>query len=212
MKKYFKKEHGVFCALAEVLKQVSADEPIHLDKVAFARYVLLETAQLREEQRRGSSVAAELLPIFDKNFQTLFSKLNGMRRDAEREARGERVSFRVDRAKRSFVLDHPVTATKEQAVVLLEEIDAVLDGSQESDEIRTEIQAIRRDFQLDVGLKEQITELGQFKLRLDRLKYAGRIATQEKKLVPSLAKPALEGVVEKVSPEPPKVVPDSKLL
>ena len=183
VRKHFKKEEGIFSALSKTLKSVRANELLHLDKVAFARYVLHEALQLREDLRTGSPVAAETIQIFDKNFQILFSKLNFMRRDAEREARSERVSYRVDRAKKSFVLDHPVQATKEQAVVLLEEIEAVLDTSQESDEIRAEIQSVRRDFNLDIGLKEEIRNLDDFKERLDRLKYAGRIAVQDKTLI-----------------------------
>jgi hypothetical protein len=191
VRKQFKKEFGVFNALVEVLTQIPASEPIHLDKVAFARYALAETALLREEQRRGSIDAGAHVQEFDKNFQTLFSKLNAMRRDAEREARGDRVSVRVDRAKKSFILDHPMTATKEQAVILLEEIEAVLDSSQESDAIRAEIQGIRRDFQLGIGLKDVIGDLTEFKLRLDRLKYAGRIATQDETTLPAPAKQVL---------------------
>jgi hypothetical protein len=175
----FDKETGVFEAISEVFQSLSTERALHLDKVAFARYVLSEVNRLREDARRNSLPATELVEAFDKNFRALFSKLNAMRRDAEREARGERVSFRVDRAKRSFILDHPVKATKEQAVILLEEVEVVLDDSHESDAIRTEIQALRRDFHFDIGLKEEIADFDGFKQRLERLKYAGRLATQE---------------------------------
>ena len=175
----YQKDEGVFKALSKVFSGIPAPQPLHLDKVAFARHVLEETARLRLEQASNSVDAAELIGAFDKNFSALFTKLNAMKRDAEREARGERVSFRVERAKKAFIMDHPLTATKEQVVILLEEIEAVLDSSQESDEIRTEIQSVRRDFKLDIGLKEDVSDIATFKERLERLKYAGRIASQD---------------------------------
>lgn len=64
--------------------------------------------------------------------------------------------------------------------MLLEDLEAVLDDdSKESDEAKREIQAIRRDFQLkeNGNLTEEPYET--FRERLERLKYAGRLSTQE---------------------------------
>lgn len=108
----------------------------------------------------------------------LFRKLRRMQRDAERELSGDRVSRRVDRAKNSFLRDHPDEAKREQALVLLEEIEAALDSSLESEAVVIGLQRLRRDFRLDVDVTEPIQDYAQFRNRLDSIKYLGRLVTQ----------------------------------
>ncbi|MGD9689482.1 MAG: ATP-dependent endonuclease [Phycisphaerales bacterium] len=200
----FNPARGVFEALAGVFAGVRDERP-HLDKVGFARSVLEVTQSLRINGASGNMDAKALVESFDHNFRGLFAKLNHMRRDAERESRGDRVSSRVERAKRSFVLDHPKIATKEQAALLLEDIEAVLDQTFESDEVRNHVQRLRREFQLDVNLTEPIGDLAAFKEQLERLRYAGRLATQERMSETSTA-PIPGPVTSVVEPkgEPPK--------
>ena len=102
-----------------------------------------------------------------------------MQRDAERELTTERVSRRVERAKQSFFQDHPDGARREHAFVLFEEIEASLDGSQESDHIRAELSGLRRDFKVEDDVTEPIPDYDRFLERLEKLTYAGRLATQE---------------------------------
>ncbi len=196
----FNPARGVFEALADVFASARDERP-HLDKVGFARCVLHVVQNLRVNAASGNTDAKALVESFDRNFRSLFAKLNHMRRDAERESRGDRVSSRVERAKRSFVLDHPKTATKEQAAMLLEDIEAVLDQTFESDEVRNQVQRLRREFQLDINLTEPIRDLATFKEQLERLRYAGRLATQERigeasTAVPSKVTPIVEPTVE----------------
>ena len=94
-------------------------------------------------------------------------------------SRLQRVSRRVERAKQSFLQDHPVEARREHAFVLLEEIEASLDGSQESDHIRAELSGLRRDFKVEDDVTESVPDYTQFRDRLEKLTYAGRLATQE---------------------------------
>jgi energy-coupling factor transporter ATP-binding protein EcfA2 len=176
----FDRSKGIFPSFEAAFEAAHPNRP-HLDKVGFARFVLEEVATMRELASKGDQKASENVNLFDINFKALFSRLNRMRRDAERESRGERVSNRVERAKRSFILDHAEVATREQAAILLEDIEAVLDKTLESDEIRNEVQRLRREFQLDVDLKERISDLAKFKQQLERLKYAGRLKTQDSK-------------------------------
>jgi predicted ATP-dependent endonuclease of OLD family len=186
VRKALVQEKGIFPALEEAFAAAHPDKP-HLDKVGFARFVPQEATVLRELAKSGNQDAIQSMERFDANFRALFSSLNHMRRDAERESRGERVSSRVERAKRSFVLDHPTSASKEQAAILLEDIEAVLDKTLESDQIRNEVQRLRREFKLDVDLTEQISDLPAFRHQLERLKYAGRLATQEHRAAAAVA-------------------------
>jgi hypothetical protein len=174
----YRAQDGLYPALAGTFSAAHPNQP-HLDKVGFARFVLDEVVSLRGLAGQGDDEAGRAVDSFDRTFKALFSRLNQMRRDAERESRGERVSSRVERAKRSFILDHPTSATREHAAILLEDIEAVLDKTLESDEIRNEVQRLRRDFQLDVDPKEPVADLEAFKQQLERLKDAGRLASQE---------------------------------
>lgn len=172
------KSNGLFALLQDAFANAREDEP-HLDKVGFARCVIEHVSELRRRAAAGDVEADDLVKKFDKNFRAVFVKLNSMKRDAERESRGERVANRVERAKRSFVLDNPLTATRERGALLLEEIEAVLDQTMESDEIRSQIQGLRRDYQLDINLTEHLPDLRKFIESLERLRYAGRLATQQ---------------------------------
>jgi hypothetical protein len=103
-----------------------------------------------------------------------------MQRLAERELLGERVSYRVERAKESFLRDHPKGAKREEAALLLEDLNAALDDSSQSDQAKLEINGLRRDFSLETDVTKPIEDYGKFRETLERVKYAGRLAAQEK--------------------------------
>ncbi len=54
-----------------------------------------------------------------------------------------------------------------------------MDNSLEGDEIRTQIHGLRREFKIDDDLTEPVPDYEDFKQRLEHLKYAGRLASQE---------------------------------
>jgi predicted ATPase len=143
----------------------------HLDKVAFARCVIDD---VRAPDRDGPEVEN-----FESNFRLLFRELGKRVRDSERERNSERASRRVDRAIKGFLRDHPLSARGEDVHLLIDEIDAALDDSAESDTVRVALQAIRRDYVRDDDLTHNITGYEGFKDRLTRVKYAGRLASHE---------------------------------
>jgi predicted ATPase len=150
----------------------------HIEKVGFARLVIEAVHELAAQPDSASQNGSSPLAKFESNLRLLFRQLRRMQRDAERELTGDRVSRRVDRAKNSFLRDHPEEAKREHALVLLEEIEAALDGSLESDEVLIGLQRLRRDFHLDVDVTEPIQEYSRFRDRLDSIKYLGRLVTQ----------------------------------
>ena len=172
---HYKESVSLFDAIAHALTAIDAD--LHIEKVGFARLVV--DVVLDFATKEADAKNREAAQAFESNMKALFKKLRQMQRDAERELTTERVSRRVERAKQSFLQDHPDEARREHAFVLLEEIEASLDNSQESDHIRAEISGLRRDFKVEDDVTEPVPNYGQFKDRLDKLKYAGRLATQE---------------------------------
>lgn len=134
----------------------------HLDKVGFARAVI--------ETLRHDTDGAEAETI-DANFRDLFAELGRRQRQAVREITTEKTSAKVKRLKRSFMLDHPNTATREQGLLLLEEIDANLDGSVDAEALRSTMRGIRRAHKLDDDPTEPIKDYVAFRDALEVLAY-----------------------------------------
>lgn len=170
---------GIFKAIEDCLRTI--DPQLHIEKIGFARAVI-ETVIRLAAQPKDDPAVATILSAFATNMKALFQRLRQMQRQAERELTSERVSARVTRAKASFLQDHATGAKREHAFVLFEEIEAALDSSEEADQIRLELQALRRDFRIDDDLTEAIEEYGLFCERLERVQYAGRLATQDQTL------------------------------
>ena len=170
---------GVFHAIERSLKKIDAD--LHIEKIGFARAVIETVAELAVQQAKDAE-AATSLRTFETNLKTLFRRLRQMQRDAERELTSERVSARVNRAKTAFLQDRATGAKREHAFVLFEEVENALDNSVEADQIRMELQALRRDFKIDDDPSEPIENYDQFRERLERMRYAGRLATQSSTL------------------------------
>ena len=166
---------GVFKAIQKCLTAIDAE--LHIEKIGFARAVIETILDLRKAEPNDLQ-AVTALREFEGNMKTLFRKLSQMQRDAERELTSERVSARINRAKSSFLQDHPATSKREHVVVLFEDIESALDDSEEADEIRREIQAIQRDFRISENLTDPVDDYARFRERLERVRYAGRLATQ----------------------------------
>lgn len=171
-----KEGHGIFKAIQDCLRSI--DPQLHIEKIGFARAVIEVVAELAARPKEDVE-AFTALGEFAANMKSLFQRLRQMQRQAERELSSDRVSARVNRAKSSFLQDHASGAKREHVFVLFEELEAALDNSEEADQIRLELQALRRDFRIDDDLTAPVDDYGQFCERLERVRYAGRLATQE---------------------------------
>ncbi|OUD00115.1 AAA family ATPase [Streptosporangium minutum] len=138
-------------------------EGFHLDKVGFARSVV-------DVVNRDDDLT-EAAAIMDANFRILFRELGRRQRQALREITTEKISARIKRLKRSFLLDHPVGATREQATLHLEDIEAGLDNSLAAEDVKSQIRTIRREFKLDDEPNEPISDFKAFRDALDMLVY-----------------------------------------
>ncbi len=170
----------VFDALKACFGELSQDG-LHIEKVGFARSVIEMINELSKQESFQNLNSKNGLKEFEENFKILFRRIERMKRNAERERTDERVSQKIDRLKQNFIEDHPASAKREDAIVLFEDIEAVLDDSFESDAIRSVIQNLRRDYKLEVDMVKPIDDYEKFKEGLEQIKYAGRLASQEDK-------------------------------
>jgi hypothetical protein len=138
---------------------------VRIEKLAFARAIV----EICEDPE---AALAEPVGAFLGSMRALFRVLNRARRDAERESGRERIGQMVERQARLFARDHPSAARREEALNQLEEIEGLLDSSQEADAVRAAMQQIRRDHRLDEEPGEPISDLIRFKGALDALNLA----------------------------------------
>lgn len=161
-----------FAAVKKTLEDKVGEE-YHIEKIGFARYVIQVVHELSAQSSDGSDLAD-----FETRMKILFRRINEILRKAERELASTQLSGKLERLKKAFLQDHSVTAQREDAIILFEEIEATLDESLESDQIRLGIAKLKREFNINDAFAEPIERFSEFQEQLEGLKYAGRLATQ----------------------------------
>ncbi len=169
----------------------------HIEKLAFARMIVERCA----EPQLGE--LAEAVTTYLERMRKLFAVLNVARRSAEHAASIEKLSSLIDRQQRTFVRDHPESATREEGVTLLEDIARLLDTSLEGEAIRRALTAIRRDFRLDDDLLALIQSYEQFRDRLAGLK----VALEAERLAAATVRPANDPPSVGQQPSPDEAEP-----
>lgn len=124
------------------VQAVANAEGGHIEKLGFARAVV-EVLEHDKGELQGS------IDIFLERMAKLFKAVNKARREAQREVERERLGAMIMRYHSIFIRDHKSSATCEQGSEILEEIESQLDDTTQSDDVRIQIQAIRRKFALD---------------------------------------------------------------
>lgn len=164
--KLLSQSKGVFGALQNALEKSGSD--VHLDKVGFARHVLV--AYEGDDSDAGEKMR--------ERFVALFSHLTAMQRRAERERERESISARVDREVNLFLRDLLARATKADVVILLERVEALIDNSIEGDSLLMSSRRIIDEFELNGDLSEEIDDRDALADQLEALKYAEVLASQ----------------------------------
>lgn len=194
---------SMFDAITAAVQELPEGD-FHIEKIGFARAVIQIVNESKTKAGSLPSLLERAVHDFDSNMKRLFERLTRMQRAAERELIAERVSQRVDRAIKSFLRDHSSAARRDQALVVLEDIEESLDHSAESDAMRISLQQLRREFKLDDDRAQLVERYPMFREQLAQIKYAGRLATQET---------ANEALEERTAPLPAKtpVSPDGSV-
>ena len=163
------KAHSTHAALERAGKAKLST--FHLDKVGFARSVL--------DALRDEASFPEAAGRLDQNFRGLFRQLARLQREAMKDIATEKVGSKVRRLTRLFLRDHPSSATREQAAVLMEEIDASLDNSFDAEDLKSRTRHVRRTFTLDEEPMALIEDFDAFRSILDTLVYGAVIRVQD---------------------------------
>lgn len=152
---------------------------IYIDKLGLSRSVVDTINQYRKKRNSSKIISPKDLETLDNNFKLLFRYLNDKIRKANTKLTDERISQKIDRIKKRFISDHPTPSKREDAVVLLANIEDILDNSRESEDIRKIIKALRETYNLDTEMVKLIDNYEEFKKGLEKIKYAGKSASQE---------------------------------
>jgi len=150
---------------------------LHIDKIGFARSV---SELLSNSSANSPDVSINLLTTYTDRMRRIIAVLAKLQRQAEQDLRNARVGATVNRLMRAFIADHETVARRDQAIALCDDIENVLSDDLESDRIRIELSRVRSDFVLREDIQEVVPNYVQFKMRLDRLRYAGVLESPAK--------------------------------
>jgi len=145
------------------VQAVANAEGGHIEKLGFARAVV-EVLERDKGELQGS------IDIFLDRMAKLFKAVNKARREAQREVERERLGAMIMRYHNIFIRDHKSSATCEQGSEILEEIESQLDDTPQSDDVRIQIQVIRRKFMLDEDPSAGISRFEDFVEQLANLR------------------------------------------
>ena len=202
----FLTEDSIFSKIADqtVLDAIQAvlsdfpDKDWQINKVGFARNVIRVVNEWSKESDL-SSCQSDAIQVFTKNFKALFKKLNAMQRRAQQELTDERLSQKIARRKKDFNALHRISARREDGVILLDEIESILESNvdnasiNEIEAIKFTTQDLRRRFNLDKDMAKEIDDYTEFQMGLERIKYAGLLASQEETIKEHQLEKTLEG-------------------
>jgi predicted ATPase len=155
----------------KALNQLLLSQGGHIDKLAFARSVVTVCDEAGSDSPFAPAIAA-----FLGRMRALYRRINTARRRAEWEMSQERVGAAVGRLETLFLRDNPAAAKKELALAFFEQLNEVLDDSNESDDVRAQRARIRKEFKLDESSNELIADYERFKNECGKLKDAFKIS------------------------------------
>ena len=161
------KNGGMLKFLEKTIATKAGAESFHLDKVAFAR----ATVDVLTGTVPGSVASNEDRDVAEANFKLLLAEIARCQRAAERAESVEKISSRINRAKRDFARTHPTQARREDVVALIEEVGSQLDFSPEAEDVRAEMRTWFAEFELDTEPRKLVTDFAGLIKALDSLAY-----------------------------------------
>ncbi|WP_054682464.1 AAA family ATPase [Microbacterium sp. No. 7] len=158
---------GILKFLEKAIASKTEIPTFHLDKVAFARATidaLTGTVADLKATKDDSETAIG-------NFRLLLKHIALCQRKAERAESVQKISSRINRAKRDFTRTHESQARREDVVTLIEEIGSQLDRSPEAEDVRAEMRTWYARFDLDTDPRKLVVDFNGLLKALDGLAY-----------------------------------------
>jgi predicted ATPase len=139
----------------------------HLDKVAFAR----ATVDVLTGTADGIEATEEDIQTATANFSLLLKTIAFYQRQSERAESVQKISSRINRAKKDFTRTRDGQARREDVVTLIEEINSQLDRSPEAEDVRAEMRTWYAIFELEVDPRKHVADYPGLLRALDSLAY-----------------------------------------
>lgn len=147
----------------------------NLDKFGFAK----EVVRLLEQSRSGGRSSPGIGDLLH-NFEALHGHLARLLRRASDDEEGSRRDRRLNQAITDFKRNYVVAASRDAGNAVVRSVENLADESMTGDAVRSAANALRRDFELEVDPLKLIEGFDEFTSRLEGIRYAGRLASQQK--------------------------------
>lgn len=161
------RNRGLIKYLELAIGDATGKPEFHLDKVAFARAVV-EVASLQDPQR---PVTADDITVMANNMRVLLAAIAACQRQAIRAESVDKISSRINRAKREFLRTRKKNARKEDVLALIEEIGSQLDNSPEAEDVRATMRGWERTFLLDSEPRAPVPDFPALVKAIEQLAY-----------------------------------------
>lgn len=138
-----------------------------VDKLAFAKALI-------DACKQPSADLQASVDLFLSRMRVVFRAVNEAVRRATEDAANKKLETLVAERVALFRVDNPTFATREQATIVLRQIEAQLDDSPEAEAIRNAMVPIRRDYQLHEDPAQRINTYEVFLEDMQALKHAFR--------------------------------------
>ncbi|MBV1853946.1 hypothetical protein [Catellatospora tritici] len=118
------------------------------------------------------------MKALEANFSALLAHLTRTLRVTRGREEDARRDNRLQRTVDNFLADYQTGVTRDRAMQLIGDIDATLDDSNATDDVRQAVAKLRRDFRLETEPTSPVPEYELFRERLTAVKYQQRISDQ----------------------------------
>lgn len=169
-----KKQPGPLFDALEIAFTKRLGPGVHIEKVGFAKEVVATLVRSRELSTQPPGYRE-----VERNIGLLLADIARKMRRASQEEYDRRLNNRLNRTIAGFLSDYPSTTTRERGRLLVEDIQASIDNTEEGDRVKLQLEKLRRDFELDENLKDPIDRFDEFRERVQALQYQERFAKQE---------------------------------
>jgi predicted ATPase len=187
-----------FVAIQTVLKTLTPEGEVHMDKVPFARTVVDLLPGLSRQRQSAAQVGVDSgLDEFEANMRAVFYRLRQMQTLAEQDVKDKSMRQKVDEKIQTFFNDHTSSgsASRDDAARLLVDIESDLEGDDtERTFIAQTCVQLRAGHNLTEDLVEPVRDFPTFSIGLEMIRNAKDYAfVKPNAAVPSLRKPKEEG-------------------
>ena len=158
-------------AMLDAINRAVKQHKGRIDKIAFAK-ALIEVCNDPPQKLRAE------VTLFLDRMRVIFRAVNEAVRRATEDAANRKLETLVAERVGLFKVDNPGHATKEQANILLRQIESLLDDTPEGESIKTAIVPVRRNHELHHDPAARIARYKDFLEELDGLKHAWRAHLQ----------------------------------